>query len=112
MGNLGKTIFWLSVVALAVACLGESYHVRYSAEKNFWTEASIARAEALRIQQDVVHFTERAVPSGLHFAAFLQGFGIDPPTATRLMASAQPVFDLRHLRAGNQLSIGRSVLGD
>ena len=42
----------------------------------------------------------------------LQGFGIDPLTAARLVASAQPVFDMRHLRAGNQISVGRSILGE
>jgi murein DD-endopeptidase MepM/ murein hydrolase activator NlpD len=42
----------------------------------------------------------------------LQGLGIDAGTAARMISSAQSVFDLRHLRAGNRLSVGRSVLGD
>ncbi len=42
----------------------------------------------------------------------LQGLGIDAETAARMISSAQSVFDLRHLRAGNRLSVGRSVLGD
>jgi murein DD-endopeptidase MepM/ murein hydrolase activator NlpD len=42
----------------------------------------------------------------------LRGVGIDAETAGRLTASAQSVFDLRHLRAGNRLDVGRSVLGE
>ena len=38
--------------------------------------------------------------------------GIDPALAQRAVAAAQPVFDLRHLRAGNRLEVGRSVLGE
>jgi murein DD-endopeptidase MepM/ murein hydrolase activator NlpD len=59
-----------------------------------------------------VLFTKRAVPTGLSFAVFLQKAGIKPDTTGRLIASAQPVFDLRRLRAGNEVSIGRSVLGE
>jgi murein DD-endopeptidase MepM/ murein hydrolase activator NlpD len=112
MKNLGRWIFWPAFVLVAAGCIGESYHVRYSAEKQIGVQASAARDEALRIQREVVLFTKRIVPSGRPFAAFLQGIGIDALTATRLAASAQPVFDLRRLRAGNQLTIGRSVLGD
>ncbi|HTX16404.1 MAG TPA: peptidoglycan DD-metalloendopeptidase family protein, partial [Candidatus Baltobacteraceae bacterium] len=50
--------------------------------------------------------------SRLPFAQFLQKVGIDAATAARVVASALPVFDFRHVRAGNQLKIGRSVLGD
>lgn len=52
------------------------------------------------------------VPSRLPFGQFLQKVGIDAATATRVVASALPVFDFRHVRAGNQLTIGRSVLGE
>jgi murein DD-endopeptidase MepM/ murein hydrolase activator NlpD len=38
--------------------------------------------------------------------------GLDPLTAASVATSAQAVFNLRHLRAGNALAIGRSVLGE
>ena len=112
MANLKRLIFWTSFALVAAACIGASYYVRYSAERRGSTEASIARDEALRIQQQVVLFTKRFVPSGRPFSVFLHGLGIDSPTTARLAAAAQPVFDLRHLRAGNELDVGRSVLGD
>ncbi|HKV04292.1 MAG TPA: M23 family metallopeptidase [Candidatus Acidoferrales bacterium] len=112
MPSLKKAIFWPSFAALALACVGWSYYVRFSAERQVSNQASAARDEALRIQRQVVLFTRRLVPSGRPFTVFLRGLGIDSPTAARLAASAQPVFDLRHLRAGNELAIGRSVLGE
>lgn len=112
MKNLLRIIFWVVIAAASAACVGWSYHVRYAAEARVLTEAAIARDEAQRIQQEMVLFTENVVPAGRPFAAILQGLGIAPGTAAQLAASAQPVFDLRHLRAGNRLAVGRGVFGD
>jgi murein DD-endopeptidase MepM/ murein hydrolase activator NlpD len=110
--NIGRAIFWPAFVLAAAGCLGWSYYVRLSAEQKMPVEVAAARAEAERIQREVVLFTKRVVPPRLAFAALLQESGIEPPTAARLTAAAQPVFDLRHVRAGNELVIGRSVLGE
>ncbi|MBZ5502744.1 MAG: peptidoglycan DD-metalloendopeptidase family protein [Acidobacteriia bacterium] len=112
MGRKGKTVFWLSFAAAAAVCLGASYYVRYSAEKRMAIEATAAREQAQRIQQQVVLFTQRVVPEGLPFASLLQGFGVNAQTAASLAVAAQPVFDLRQMRAGHQVAVGRSVLGD
>ncbi|MGB8524096.1 MAG: peptidoglycan DD-metalloendopeptidase family protein [Candidatus Acidiferrales bacterium] len=112
MGKLGKILFWVSLVAVGAACVGASYYVRYSAESGISSEATFARAEARRIQEQVVLYSERIVPSRVPLHMLLQGLGIDAGTAARMISSAQSVFDLRHLRAGNRLSVGRSVLGD
>jgi murein DD-endopeptidase MepM/ murein hydrolase activator NlpD len=108
----GKIIFWVLLAAAGAACVSASYRVRKEAERQVFAEAAFARVEARRIQRQVILFTERAVPARLPFTATLQGLGIDPLTAARAAASAQSVFNLRHLRAGNQLAIGRSVLGE
>ena len=110
--DVKRLIFWPSFLLLAAACIGASYYVRYSTEKRVAAEISAMHEEALRIQQQIVHFTERAVPARIPFAAALAGLGIDPPTAARLVASAEPVFDMRHVRAGNELAIGRGLSGD
>jgi murein DD-endopeptidase MepM/ murein hydrolase activator NlpD len=112
MANLGKLIFWPSFAVAAAACLGASFYLRYKADQQIVAEVSSARGEAQRIQREVVLFTKSILPSGRPFAIFLNGLGIDSSTAGRLVASAQPVFDLRHLRAGNELALGRSVLGE
>lgn len=112
MGKAGRIVIWVAVIGVATACIGASYRIRFSAEKRISVEAAAAQADAQRIQQEVVLFTKSAVPAGRPFAEFVEGFGIRPLMAARLVASAQPVFDLRHVRAGNQLAVGRSVLGE
>ena len=112
MGKLGKILFWFALIAISAACVGASYYVRRSAEEEVSLQATSAREEARRIQEQVVLYTERLVPAGLPFHMLLRGLGIDAETAERLAGSAQSVFDLRHLRAGNRLDVGRSVLGE
>jgi murein DD-endopeptidase MepM/ murein hydrolase activator NlpD len=112
MKNWLRIIFWTVFVMVGAVGVGWSYHVRFAAERELSAQASFARDEAQRIQEELVLFTERIVPAGRPFAAILQGLGIAPGTAAMLSASAQPVFDLRHLRAGNRLAVGRSVFGD
>ncbi|HYL46868.1 MAG TPA: M23 family metallopeptidase [Candidatus Limnocylindrales bacterium] len=112
MGNRIRVIFWTVFIAAGSAAVGWSYYARWSAEKQFSAEALLARAEARRIQEQVVLFTEKSVPPRIPFYAVLLGMGIDSQLAARAVAAAQPVFDLRHLRAGNRLEVGRSVLGE
>src|SRR5580704_4432506 len=112
MRKFGKILFWISLAGVSAGCVGMSYYVRNSAEGEVSLQASSAREEAHRIQEQVVLYSERLVPAGLPFHMLLQGVGIDAETAARLAASAQSVFDLRHLRAGNRLAVGRSVLGE
>jgi murein DD-endopeptidase MepM/ murein hydrolase activator NlpD len=103
---------WPAIALVGAGCIGASYYKRYQADQQFSAEVSHARDEAKRIEREVVQFTKSKLPSGGTFAAFLGALGIDSPTASRMVASAQPVFDMRHLRAGNELSIGRSVMGE
>ncbi|HUJ30909.1 MAG TPA: peptidoglycan DD-metalloendopeptidase family protein [Candidatus Acidoferrum sp.] len=106
-----KIIFWVLLVAAGAVCVGASYRLRFAAEARFDAEVQLARVEAQRIQHDVILFRERVVPPRVPFVAALQTLGIDSSTAAELAASAQSVFNLRHLRAGNQIAVGRSVMG-
>src|SRR5580704_16433263 len=112
MGRFGKILFWFALAALSAVVIATSYYVRNSAEGELSMQASSAREEARRIQEQVVLYSQRLVPAGLPFQMLLRGVGIDAETAERLAVSAQSVFDLRHLRAGNRLDVGRSVLGE
>jgi len=110
--RMKRLIFWPAFLALAAGCIGASYYVRYSTETAKAAQFASLHEEALRFQQQIVRFTESVVPAGRPFAAFLQGMGIDSPTVARVIAAAQPVFNLRHLRAGNHLAVGRGLFGD
>jgi murein DD-endopeptidase MepM/ murein hydrolase activator NlpD len=107
-----KIIFWVVLLAAGAACVGWSYRVRGAAEAQFANEAELERAEAARIQREVVRFTEAVVPARTPFKLALEGMGVDPLMAARVASVAQSRFDCRHFRAGNRLAIGRGVLGD
>ncbi len=110
--NLGRAIFWPAFLAIAAGCVGASYYIRLRAENRVSAQEARAATEAKRIQQHVVLYTMMAVPSRVPFASFLQKVGIDGGTVANMVASAKSVFDFHHVRAGNQVKIGRSVLGE
>ncbi len=81
MGKFGKILFWFALIALSTVFIATSYYVRRSAEGEVSVQASSAREEAQRIQEQVVLYSERLVPAGLPFQMLLRGVGIDAETA-------------------------------
>src|ERR1700674_4918756 len=113
MGTTLKILICILLVAIAVTgVVGINYFRAAAADYEIMTQTSPSREDAHRMQEQLVLFSEAAVPARQPFPAFLQGIGFTPNAATRLMAAAQSVFDLRHLRAGNSFVVGRSSLGD
>jgi len=106
-----KIVLWVGLVAAGAACVTASYRARCAAEGQLAKEVEFAREETQRIQQ-IILFTPETVPARVQFASVLQGLGIDASTAGRVVASAGSVFNLRRLRAGNEISVGRSIVGD
>ena len=107
-----RVALWGVLLVAAGATIAYSIHMRSTAEVQFTREISASHVETHRIQDQVVVFTDKIVPPGHPFNALLQDLGLAPDLASRAVASAQSVFDLRHLRAGNQLSVGRTVMGE
>jgi len=107
-----KIICWVVLAGAGAACVAGSYRVRHEAERQLIEAGELARAQAQRIQEQAVLFGEHALPPRVPFTAALEGLGIDPVAASRITASAESAFNLRHLRAGNELAIGRSVVGE
>ena len=112
MNKIWKAGLCVVLLAAAAAALAVGYNARMSAENDVAMRASFAREEARHIRQQLVLFTEAVVPARLPFQVFLQGLGFAPQDAARLISSAQSVFDFRHVRAGNRITVGRSILGD
>src|SRR5580704_9468999 len=113
MGTKLTVLICILLVAAAVAgVVGVNYLRTCAADYEVMTQPSPSREDAPRIEGQLVLFSEAVVPARQPFAAFLQSMGFTPNVATRLMASAQSVFDLRRLRAGNRFVVGRSSLGD
>jgi murein DD-endopeptidase MepM/ murein hydrolase activator NlpD len=112
MKKMWKAIPVVALLAVGAACAAVIYNSRVSAENDLAMQASFAREGARHVQQQMVLFTESVVPARLPFHLFLRGLGVAPADAARLIASAQSVFDFRQVRAGNHISVGRSILGD
>ena len=74
-------------------------------------ELKLAKDEAERIRRQVILPTEKRVPAGENFAAALEKFGISAEEAGKAAAAAQQAFNLRQVRAGNTITVGRSVEG-
>ena len=91
---------------------GHALRQRSAIDKEFQNQVTLARAEADRIRAQVVLPTKRKLPAGENFAMALQGFGLSPTEAGQATAAAQRAFDMRQLRAGNALVVGRSVVGE
>jgi murein DD-endopeptidase MepM/ murein hydrolase activator NlpD len=90
---------------------GYAIRQRLQLEKEFVHEVTLARAEAERIRAQVVLPTAKKMPPGENFAGALAEFGLSAEEATQATAAAQLAFNLRQLRAGNTITVGRSVEG-
>ncbi len=106
-----KIVCWCALTAVGIAFDAASYNVRRSAEHSIIAQNENAAQERARLLQEKIVFSAAMVPAQLPFTAILHRFGIDSATAAQIAASAQSVFDLRQVRAGNELAIGRSVMG-
>ena len=91
---------------------GHFLRQRHESEKAFQDEVKLARAEADRIRAQVVVPTAQRLPAGQNFAGALERFGLTTSEAAGATAAAQQAFNLRQLRAGNTVVVGRSVVGE
>jgi murein DD-endopeptidase MepM/ murein hydrolase activator NlpD len=107
-----KLVCWCALTAVGLTFDAASYNVRRTAERAVVAANAAAQQAARQSQreQEIV-FSAAMVPAQLPFTAILHRFGIDSATAAEIASSAQDVFDLRQVRAGNELAIGRSVMG-
>ncbi len=106
--------FGISVGALLVAGAiadGRTLQQRLAANREFQHQVELAKAESDRIRTEVVLPSARNLPRGENFAGALQEFGLTPTEVNDATAAAQHAYNLRQLRAGNSITVGRSVEG-
>ncbi len=97
--------------AAGAAILSYAFQQRLAAAAEFAHQAKLAKAEAERIRQQVIVPAEEKVLAGGNFTAALQKFGLSAGEAASASAAAQHAFNLRQVRAGNTITVGRSVEG-
>lgn len=92
--------------------LGYVFRQRLAASDELARQAELAREDAARIRAQVILPSEKTVPRGENFLAALEKFGLTQQEATNATAAAQHAFNLRQVRAGNTITVGRSVEGE
>lgn len=103
---------FVAVVLIGVAVDGHVLRQRREVEKEFQNQVTQARAEAERIRAKIVLPTANKLPAGQNFAMALERFGLSSQEADEATVAAQRAFNLRQLRAGNPVIVGRSVEGE
>ncbi len=107
-----KFVFVLAVVLLAGgATLTYAFQQRFESVADFNREMKLAEKQAATIRENTVIPTDQRVRAGENFAAALQKFGLSPQEAAEASAAAQRAFNLRQVRAGNTITVGRSIEG-
>ena len=90
---------------------GYALRQRRANDNEFQQQVERAKAESERIRAEVVLPSARKMPSGENFAGVLQGLGLSALEVDQATAAAQRAYNLRQLRAGNSITVGRSVEG-
>ena len=108
----GRLTFWSAFPVVAILTIGASFHARSAAENQLAAELQLEASDAVQFQRNAIHLTQRSIPRGIAFGALLASMGVDPLTASQLTTAARGVFNLSLLQAGNELTLGRTVLGE
>jgi murein DD-endopeptidase MepM/ murein hydrolase activator NlpD len=91
--------------------LGYAFRQRLVTTAEFGRQVKLAQAVAAEIRAKTILPTEKRVPAGENFAAALEKFGLSAEEAGNASAAAQQAFNLRQMRAGNTITVNRSVEG-
>ena len=111
--NVNRRFLWLSglVLLLGAAVLAGVFLELGSARRQFTAEAKLARENADLIRSSVVVYSGLGIRPGVTFGEVLDKLGVEPAAAAGIAESVRGVFDLRQMRAGTHLEIGRTVEG-
>jgi len=93
------------------ATLAYTFEQRLQSISNLDREIALAQKQAASIRENTVVPTDQRVRAGENFTVALQKFGLSPEEAAGASAAAQHAFNLRQVRAGNTITVGRSMEG-
>jgi len=100
------------LLAAGVVVNGYALHSRSEAAKELAAQVHLAEFDAARYREQVVVPTAEKMSAGENFSGALQKLGLSPEQVNEATAAAQQAFNLRQLRAGNTLTVGRSLEGN
>jgi murein DD-endopeptidase MepM/ murein hydrolase activator NlpD len=91
--------------------LGYTFHQRLETTAEYDRQVKLTLGEMARLRKELILPTEKRVPAGQNFVAALEKLGLTPEEAAGASSAAQHAFNLRQVRAGNTITVGRSVEG-
>ena len=105
-----------AIALFVVLCFGAGvlayvFHLRLAASDEFQHQAKLGKEEAAWIREHVIVPTEKRVLARDNFTSALEKFGLSHQDAANASAAAQHAYNLRQVRAGNTITVGRSVEG-
>jgi murein DD-endopeptidase MepM/ murein hydrolase activator NlpD len=109
--NRGFVILVLCECIAGAATLGYVFERRLATGDEYDRQVRQAQEEGKRIREQVILPQNDKVSAGENFKAALKKFGLSVEEAESASAAAQRAFNLRQLRAGNTITVGRSVEG-
>ena len=93
------------------ATLGYVFERRLATGDEYDHQVELALEEGKRIREQTILPRNEKVSAGENFKVALEKFGLSAGEAASASAAAQRALNLRQLRAGNTITVGRSVEG-
>lgn len=106
-----------AIVLVLVFCFGAGvliyvFRMRLAASAEFEHQVKLGQEGAAWIRAQVILPTEKRVLARDNFTSALEKFGLSHQEAANASSAAQHAFNLRQVRAGNTITVNRSVEGD
>lgn len=101
----------LCVCASGAVFLGFVFEQRLKTADEYRRQVRLTLEEAKRIREQVILPHDQKVSAGQNLKGALEKFGLSAQEAAGASAAAQHAFNLRRLRAGNTITVGRSAEG-
>jgi murein DD-endopeptidase MepM/ murein hydrolase activator NlpD len=106
-----------AIVLVIVLCFGAGmltyvFRMRLAASAEFARQVKLGQEDAAQIRAQLVLPTEKRVLVRDNFTSALEKFWLSHQDAANASSAAQRAFNLRQVRAGNTITVGRSVDGD
>lgn len=105
-----------AVVLIVVLCIGAGvlgyvFHLRFQAADEFAHQVKLGEEEAAWIREHVIVPTKKRLEARDNFTSALEKFGLSHQDAANASTAAQQAYNLRQVRAGHTITVGRSVEG-
>jgi murein DD-endopeptidase MepM/ murein hydrolase activator NlpD len=100
------------LLAAGAILVGYTTHRLEKVGRELAQQVELARADAERYHEQVVVPTAQKMLTGENFAGALQKLGLSTEQVNEATVAAAHAFNLRQLRAGNTLTVGRSLEGN